>query len=163
VGIRPRRKDERGAAALEFGILVPVLFAMLFGIIDYGMWFSDSIGVRQGVREAARLGVVQRFDAPGCTSGTSFQKLACQTRQEMTAISGTSYAKVTATEWSRGKPLLVCGMVKADGLTGLVPLPSNGLVKSKTRMAIEKTTPVPADGLSYADTPPAGADWSWCS
>jgi len=34
--------------------VAPLLFIMLFGIIDYGIWFADSIGMRQGVREAAR-------------------------------------------------------------------------------------------------------------
>ena len=36
-----------------------------------------------------------------------------------------------------GEQLLVCGMVKTTGLTGVVPLPSDGLVKSATRMSIE--------------------------
>ncbi len=51
---RAGRRDERGASAVEFAIILPVLMVLIFGIIDYGFFFFDSIGLRQGSREAAR-------------------------------------------------------------------------------------------------------------
>ncbi len=35
-------------------MVMPLLFALLLGVIAYGLWFNDSISVRQGVGEAAR-------------------------------------------------------------------------------------------------------------
>ncbi|MGH3318125.1 MAG: TadE/TadG family type IV pilus assembly protein [Nocardioidaceae bacterium] len=157
------RDGECGAAAVEFALLVPLLFALLFGIIDYGLWFNDSLNVRQGVREAARRGVVQNFAYPEC-AGTQPQRLACAAKDEIGAVTGPTYVRVSASEgWGRGRSLTVCGMVKAGAVTGLAPLPADGLVKSKTSMSIEVTSPGPtSDPFVYQDTVPEGVDWSWC-
>src|SRR3954453_20732396 len=65
--VRPRRRRaDRGAAAVEFALGTPVLLVMLFGIIDYGIWFAGSISARQAVRDAARQGSVGQFGS--CTS-----------------------------------------------------------------------------------------------
>ncbi len=161
---RGRRHGERGAAALEFALVMPVLFLLLFGIIDYGLWFNDSLSVRQGVREGARLGVVKSFAAPGCTQTTDLAKLACRTRERVGALAGTTYVKVVVPEgWVRGKPLLVCGMVKVEGATGLVPLPAGRWVRSMTRMSIEADASPPTGGSSYEDpVSSVGGSWAWC-
>ena len=54
-----RRRADPGAAAVEFALVTPLLLVMLFGIIDYGIWFADSISARQAVRDAARQGFVE--------------------------------------------------------------------------------------------------------
>ncbi|NMM22100.1 MAG: hypothetical protein HHJ11_01130 [Phycicoccus sp.] len=36
-----RRGRDRGAAALEFALVMPVLFMLLIGIVNYGLWFND--------------------------------------------------------------------------------------------------------------------------
>ena len=33
------QRDERGAAAVEFGLVALVFFTLLFGIIQFGLWF----------------------------------------------------------------------------------------------------------------------------
>ena len=66
LGHRRRPRGERGAAAVEFALVVPVLVALLLGILDYGMIFTDSVSVRNGVREAARKGVVSNFGTGSC-------------------------------------------------------------------------------------------------
>src|SRR3954454_3164613 len=50
----PRRRADRGASAVEFALLSPLLFALLFGAIDYGLYFADAMTVQQGVSDAAR-------------------------------------------------------------------------------------------------------------
>jgi len=53
-----RKRSERGAAALEFGLIAPILFLLLFGIIQFGLWFwSWQIGA-QAAREVARVAAV---------------------------------------------------------------------------------------------------------
>jgi Flp pilus assembly protein TadG len=157
-----RRRDDRGATAVEFALLVPLLILLLFGIVDYGLWFNDSLNVRQGVREAARQGVVQNINDATCTTGGKMQQLACITKSQIGAVTGDTYVKVSAPNgWERGKPLVVCGMVDADAVTGLVPLPSSGLVTSRTQMSIEVEFPV-LSPTSHTDAAPAGADWTWC-
>ena len=56
---RPHRED--GAAALEFALVAPILFALLFGIIGYGYMLSFRQGISQGAAEGARAAAVE-FD-----------------------------------------------------------------------------------------------------
>lgn len=157
---RDRRRKESGASAVEFALITAVLFPLVFGIVEYGLWFNDSLNVRQGVREGARAGVVQNFDATGC-SGNQMQKLACRTKKDIGAVTGPAYVKISAPQgWARAKPLVVCTMVKSEAF-GIVPLPNDRLIRSRTEMSIEVATPVPT-ATSHTDTPPSGASWSWC-
>jgi hypothetical protein len=163
-GVRNRRGgNEDGASAVEFALVVPVLLLLVFGIVDYGLWFNESLNVRQGVREAARAGIAQQFDQPGC-AGTEMEKLVCKTKAEIAPIVGQAHVRVIvpAGGWTRGAPLTVCGLVDVDGLTGVAPLPSTA-VRSSTHMSIESTrTPTIAAG-AYGDPAPGGTDWTWCA
>ena len=161
---RPRTADQDGAAAVEFALVSSLLFLLVFAILDYGLWFNDSLNLRQGVREGARVGVVQNFTATSCTQTDPMQKLACKTKAQIGAVTGTAYVKIVtpdAVGWKKGKPLVVCGMIKSDGVTGLVPLPNDRMIESRTEMSIEVDSPVPS-AQDYEEAPPTGASWSWC-
>lgn len=58
--MKPRRshRNRRGAAAVEFGLVLPVLLMILLGIIDYGWVFFNQLQMTNAVREGARAGVV---------------------------------------------------------------------------------------------------------
>ena len=47
------RKDE-GAAALEFVLVVPFLVALVFAIVQFGLFFSNKVEVTSTARDAAR-------------------------------------------------------------------------------------------------------------
>jgi Flp pilus assembly protein TadG len=46
---------DRGAAAIEFALVLPVLLLVVFGIIDFGRGLNAQITVSQAAREGARL------------------------------------------------------------------------------------------------------------
>jgi Flp pilus assembly protein TadG len=46
--------NRRGAAALEFALIAPVLFAMLLGIVALGILFLAQAGLASAVEDAAR-------------------------------------------------------------------------------------------------------------
>jgi Flp pilus assembly protein TadG len=48
------RKSQRGAAALEFALVFPVLLLLLVGIVDFGMLMSTQSVVANAAREGAR-------------------------------------------------------------------------------------------------------------
>ncbi|MGK2903006.1 MAG: TadE/TadG family type IV pilus assembly protein [Mycobacterium sp.] len=50
-----RGRGDKGAALVEFGIIMPILFLLLFGIIEFGWTFYQLNDVRQSARETARL------------------------------------------------------------------------------------------------------------
>jgi Flp pilus assembly protein TadG len=56
---RPLSRDpQRGAAAVEFALVLPLFMALLMGTIDYGyFFFSDQI-VTNAAREGARAGTL---------------------------------------------------------------------------------------------------------
>jgi Flp pilus assembly protein TadG len=54
-----RRLNERGVAAAEFALLLPVLLMILFGIIEFGMIMYGREVVTNATREGARAGIVQ--------------------------------------------------------------------------------------------------------
>jgi Flp pilus assembly protein TadG len=56
--LRRFRRDQRGAAMVEFAIIAPLLFALLFGIVDYGRLFFLYNKLTNAVREGARIGAV---------------------------------------------------------------------------------------------------------
>ena len=164
-GRRRRRRGERGASAVEFALVVPILVALLLGILDYGIIFTDSVSTRNGVREAARKCVVSNFGTGSC-AGATMASLACQTKKEIDSLSGTLpkvKVKVYAPGgWIKGKPLIVCSVILDPGVINFVPTPAD--VKSRVELSIETGTVPPTGGLSYADsgyTWPSGAS-SWC-
>ena len=172
-------RTQRGAAAVEFALVSLVFLPMLFGLIDYGLWFGDSINLKSGVREGVRRAVVQADVGTPCSSGsvdgvsypTDFDKMRCVVKQEIGAISGPTSVmiKTTAQGWVKGATLIVCALVKANGVTGLVPLPDSRLIRAKTQMSIEldatKPSGVGASGVSStSDAAPAGSGgWGWCA
>lgn len=48
------RDKERGAAAVEFALVAPLLIAILVGIIEFANFFRVQISLTQAAREAAR-------------------------------------------------------------------------------------------------------------
>jgi Flp pilus assembly protein TadG len=55
---RPVERREDGAAALEFGLVVPIVFLMIFGIIQYGYLFWSLQTAAATAREATRQLIV---------------------------------------------------------------------------------------------------------
>jgi hypothetical protein len=159
-------RGDGGATAVEFALVAPILFLLVFGIIEYGLWFSDSLSSRQGVREAARQGVVSNFGDGGCdltgaSGDANSLALMCTAQERIGGISGNPAVMVTAPEgWVRGAPLIVCSQLVAGG-SGLVPLPNDRIIRSEVEMAIEITAPS-TSFAGGAETPPSGASWDWC-
>jgi Flp pilus assembly protein TadG len=156
---RRRRRDAEGAAAVEFALVFPILMLVVFGILQYGLYFFDAHGTRSGVREAARLGVVQTDVAGSCNNANYMAELKCAAKDQVDAISGPIAVRVETTEWKKGTALVVCAEVQSQ-VVGLLPMPDDGLIRSKTQMSIEVDDTPPA-ALFSEDTALSG-DWTWC-
>jgi Flp pilus assembly protein TadG len=162
-----RRHPDRGASAVEFALIMPVLFLLIFGIIDYGLLFFDTIGLRQGTREGARQAVVQ-LPSASCTQAAFNDKVICATRQATENTLGESSGvrvKVYAPDpggWAKGNRLIVCTQVKEKSITGFVPFPTKPL-QTRTIMSIEQVLPA-QPSFDKEEIAPAGGDWnsSWC-
>ncbi len=58
-GTKPGQRVRRGAAVVELAIVSPLLFALLFGIVEFGWVFTAQHTMVNGAREGARVGVLQ--------------------------------------------------------------------------------------------------------
>jgi Flp pilus assembly protein TadG len=50
-----RKARDRGAAAVEFALCLPILLLLVFGIIDFGRALNAQISLTQAAREGVRL------------------------------------------------------------------------------------------------------------
>lgn len=49
-------RDRRGSVAVEFGLIAPIFFLLIFGIIDFGRAFYTIHDLAASTREGARFG-----------------------------------------------------------------------------------------------------------
>jgi Flp pilus assembly protein TadG len=74
--------SERGSVAVEFALLVPVLFLILFGIINFGVLMYNQAVITNAAREGARWAAIHTTTTYGlsCTNAYSLAPVdSCQT------------------------------------------------------------------------------------
>ncbi|OGO56625.1 MAG: hypothetical protein A2V84_04250 [Chloroflexi bacterium RBG_16_70_13] len=57
-----RRRGGGGQALTEFALIAPLLFLLLFGVVQLGLLFAGQNGLVNGVRDAARRAVTWRIN-----------------------------------------------------------------------------------------------------
>lgn len=57
-----RRLGDRGAAAVEFALILPLLLLFLFGVVQFGFMFSVYNTMVHAAREGARAMAVEQLD-----------------------------------------------------------------------------------------------------
>jgi len=77
--LRTLRRDQHGTALVEFALIAPLLFVLLFGIIDFGRALDYYNQVTQLAGQGARAATVNRNpDGTAITSGSSLQNQLVQ-------------------------------------------------------------------------------------
>jgi Flp pilus assembly protein TadG len=59
---RSRKRNDRGAAAVEFALVVPFVALLLVGMVTTGFTYSDHLSITNAVREGARFGASAPYD-----------------------------------------------------------------------------------------------------
>jgi Flp pilus assembly protein TadG len=193
IGLRRWLRDrdgDRGASAVEFALVSPLLFTLLFGAIDYGLYFSDALTLQQSVADAAREATLSvgsvSANWPGsgsCPIVTSalnvsatndLAKVICSLSASTQPIGGGVVAvkaeivdaggQPTA-EWKPKNRLRVCALTRHSAVLPFVPMPDGGLIASKTEMPIQPgspTNPILLFNAVAQDAGIVGGDWKWC-
>ena len=144
---------------IEAALLLPFLFALLFGIIDFGYTFNDWISVRQGGRDGLRQVIVKTnptapgggswscpvgSGGPASTSGdayaiTCFTKLRVGLDQNRTAVK--VFWDTSGTNFAAGKPVKVCVQYRTSSLTrAYATLLDNKILDTEVESLIETTS-----------------------
>lgn len=55
-----KSRGERGASAVEFAIILPILLVLIFGIIEFGFAIYDKTMITNACRDGARAGILFR-------------------------------------------------------------------------------------------------------
>lgn len=104
-------RNERGAIAVEFALLLPVLVILLIGIMEFGMFYSAQISVTAAAREAARVMAIDHDPGAARMAARSASPvLDPALTNEQIAVSATCTTGATAT---------VTITYTLDALTGL--------------------------------------------
>ena len=111
-------RDRRGAAAIEFGLLVPLFILFLLGAIEFGRVLAQSNAVEKGVRAGVALAV--RSDNP--IIAASDQETAIKNLVKYGNTGGSGAFLVNG--WSEAGASVVIDVVRtytdgASGVTGL--------------------------------------------
>lgn len=104
-------KRERGAAAVEFALVVPLLLIMLFAIIDFGWVLTQQLSVTAAAREGARYLAIHH-DEPGAQDEAESRAAALVT----TAVTFTYPSECTDLEDDEELTMVV--RTPLDDLTG---------------------------------------------
>ncbi len=123
--MRDSSRENRGAAAVEFAITLPVVLLLLSAVLDYGWVLHQKSNMVVALKGAARLGAaIYRGSSPGPAMVARTQAMdslaamglpcpgdACQVKADLVSIAGQQALQLDATvDWS---PLF-----------GLVPTPT---------------------------------------
>ena len=68
---RPRRTKRRGTSAVEFAIVAPLFFMMVFGMIEVGRMVMVQQIITNAAREGARVAVVDGATSTGVTTAVN--------------------------------------------------------------------------------------------
>lgn len=142
-----RRRREDGAAALEFGLVIPVILMMILGTIQYGYLYWSLQTAKATAREAARQLIVGTDWT--CTQQEAVSK-ASQPAVGATAptVHATFYAADGVT--AAAAPGVYGGVVKVtvrfESLNmniPFLPVPNGAVVEQEMSARMENVPPVP--------------------
>lgn len=150
-GCPDRRRGEAGAAALEFGLIFPVVLLAILGIIQYGYHFWSLETAAASAREAARRLIVGTDW--GCTQAAAVQSASGP------GVAGTA-PTVTRRYHTQGgvtEPAPVVGDLvtvtvsfqSLDMQLPFLPVPNNGVV---TQTGVGRIEAVPPQRLACDTT-----------
>ena len=80
------RRPRRGASAIEFAIVLPVMAAVLAGTADYGRFAATSIAVCNASRAGAGYGCIHPWD--NYTSASFMTACRSKVEEEFSAVPG---------------------------------------------------------------------------
>jgi len=132
---RARGHGDNGAALVEFALIMPFLFLLIFAIIEFGWGWSQSLEVRHGSREGARLAGVNYRTDPSQAGSDQTEAIVTAICQRMD-LPNTATVTLTlaggTTERAQGDLASVEVAAELDQLTGFLGFALDGISLDQT-------------------------------
>jgi Flp pilus assembly protein TadG len=121
-GLKVLQGRERGAAAVEFALVLPLLIVLLLGIIDFGLYYYNDLQLTHAARDAARyLSVNNLAGADAAISGATLVSTSIDARGMSPATSGQPATVTLHATYSFLTPLpLIVGIGRTLGINATV-------------------------------------------
>ena len=169
------RRGERGAALVEFAIVLPLLVLFLFAIVDFGFVYSDWSAVRQGGSDGLRQALVNtKPPAPGGTwtcptpdgfngaapaIGSDAMNMVCFTKSRVGLDPANTRVKITfATSFVAGQPVKICVQYKESSRSGVLSWLLSGRIVSTT---VESLIEQDQAGMTSVEEKPVPGGPGW--
>ena len=132
-------RDERGSALVELALVLPLALMLLFGIIEFSATYNNSISVRNGTREGARMAVVNDVSADSaCNAGAT--AIVCKTKERIGLDTSKTKVGISLSGTSVGDSVTICATYPAFNTTGVMqPFLGGKTVSSSVTMRLEQT------------------------
>lgn len=122
-----RERSERGAVAVEFAILAPVLILLLMGIMEFGRAYNAQVSLTNAAREGVRVMAISNNQASARTaaknaavalsptlvdSNITFSATSCTADAQMTVTINYTLSTLTGIAGPfgmTGKAVMLCG------------------------------------------------------
>jgi Flp pilus assembly protein TadG len=129
---RLRRRNYRGAAAVEFALIMIPLLTLVMGLVQYGWYFYVAQNTSGATTTLAR-----KLEVGDCwASGSPLTFAQAQSREVTAATTSPAGPSIPAV----GTTYTVT--VTANGkIIGFLPMPNNGVVTRTVTAQVEDTTP----------------------
>lgn len=157
---RRRLRGDDGAVIVETALVAPLLFLLIFGIIEFGWYFYQSQNVRHGAREAARLAAVNYNpgnDEDADVQGQAIVDKVCQsmdTTNDAVTVNLTVTDKVVSSPNNAGRFLEADVSTPFRPITGFFPYLDAITLHSSVTMRLEQraTWGTSANDYDYSGT-----------
>ncbi|GJG93707.1 TadE/TadG family type IV pilus assembly protein [Cupriavidus pauculus] len=93
-------RSQRGASAVEFALVAPVFFLLLFSIVDFGAMMWANLTMQHAVREGARYAVTGQTGLDASQSPARYRAVLEKIQDSSLGVYDMSQAKVTT--WVNG-------------------------------------------------------------
>jgi hypothetical protein len=140
--------------------VLPLLFVLIFGMIDFGVTLSDQIAVREGVREGARQAAVNGPGAQAIAEVVALTKERIGTGTPGIKVRVNPQPNATAAAGAPGSWITVCAFVPMRSISGFFSVVLDGRqMWTRTTMRVEQELTYTGPG---GDPAPNGKDWDDC-
>ena len=137
---RRRCHGDDGAALVEFALIAPLFFLLVFGIIEFGWAFFQQLDVRHGAREGARLAAVNYKTSASPTPATQTDQIVDAVCDRMDSGDNITVLITRSGTSAVGQEFEVTIEKPLDQLTGFLGFALNGVdITSHVESRLEQT------------------------